>query len=514
MDTEKLDAILEGYAASMEVVGNGRVAPCRWMHVSTLVSMEPRLAVYNNSVSNVASGLATRVLLRKGKPHEEPTINIKRRLAWATSALRKHVPPPAKASREEFVESCNGRRKTVYARALESLEIRKLTRKDAYVSPFIKNEPYELDEHGNPVKDPRIISPRTARYALELGTYIRPLEAVLLKGLGKLVASFAGARASSVTVFKGLNLSERGAILRQKWERFRNPRFVGLDCHRFDSSVSKSVLLWEHCVYRQFFPGDGYLAWLLRQQLLNEGTAYAQDGKVKFRVQGRRMSGDPNTSLGNSLIMTVILLDYMKHLGVDFELVDDGDDAGVMVDASNLHKLDNLENHYKLFGFLLTREAPVRVFERIEFCASQPVWTANGYRMVRIPTRALTRDVICYHRFQGEKEWNAWRGAVAAGGLAGAGDLPILSAFYKHFDSGARGTNVEVGWGLSRLTEGVRAGQSVLTKTRVSFFEAFGIPPSQQVALEQLIEAAPKPEFGRKEACISLPHLFTPLHAH
>jgi hypothetical protein len=212
--------------------------------------------------------------------------------------------------------------------------------------------------------------------------------------------------------------------------------------------------------------------------------------------------------------MTAVLLDYMKTCPVRcFELVDDGDDAGVIIEREDLNHLRYLSRHYQEVGFLLTREEPIDVFEEIEFCQSHPVWTETGWRMVRNITRALGRDALCYHRFQSPGEWATWRGAVAAGGLAGASDLPILGSFYKKLDSGVRGSRLELGWGLSRLNKGVVTGTAISDETRVSFYKAFGIPPSQQKYLEELIDGAPKPTFCRTEACIQQQHLISQLHA-
>jgi hypothetical protein len=73
---------------------------------------------------------------------------------------------------------------------------------------------------------------------------------------------------------------------------------VGLDASRFDQHVSHAALKWEHSVYNSWFK-DKEFARAISMQLINEGTGYTDEGKIKVEVEGCRMSGDMNTSAGN-----------------------------------------------------------------------------------------------------------------------------------------------------------------------------------------------------------------------
>ncbi len=113
---------------------------------------------------------------------------------------------------------------------------------------------------------------------------------------------------------KGMDVRTVAKVLREKWDMFPNPVAIGLDASRFDQHVSVPALEFEHSVYLSCFKQKKHrerLAKLLKLQLENHCTGYAEDGVIKYTTTGTRMSGDMNTSLGNCVLMCSLIHSYL-----------------------------------------------------------------------------------------------------------------------------------------------------------------------------------------------------------
>jgi hypothetical protein len=203
------------------------------------------------------------------------------------------------------------------------------------------------------------------------------------------------------------------------------------------------------------------------------------------------MSGDMNTSLGNCLIMTGLIWTCMKDLGIKkYELMNDGDDCVLIVEARHLHRLDGLVAWFRDFGFMMEREPDVDVLEKVEFCQCQPVFDGEEYVMVRKPRIALAKDLISFKALQTKKDWDFLRCAISDCGLSLTRGLPVMEEFYLALARNA----VRKGWkevvnyttGMQYMAHGMdRTLKRVNPETRYSFYLAFGYTPEEQVALEE-----------------------------
>lgn len=201
------------------------------------------------------------------------------------------------------------------------------------------------------------------------------------------------------------------------------------------------------------------------------------------------MSGDMNTGLGNCLIMCALVWTYMAEVGLhsdQFELLNNGDDCVVILERHHLEKLGQLNKWFLKRGFTMKIEEPVYELERIEFCQSQPVKTASGYRMVRNPHTCLTKDLISIKNLSTKSAWRFQCQAIADCGMAAFGDIPIYNSFYSMLDNGY---NVPItrhcANGLEFAARGLNYKHHVVTdETRYSFYKAFDITPDMQVDLE------------------------------
>lgn len=76
-----------------------------------------------------------------------------------------------------------------------------------------------------------------------------------------------------------------------------------------------------------------------------------------------------------------------------------------------------------------------------------------------------------------------WLGAQRDGGLALAGDIPVLSQFYRCFPS-KESNELSDYAAPHKFRPGQQCG-SITSESRYSFWLAFGLTPDDQVALEE-----------------------------
>ncbi len=440
---------------------------------------------YNHTLVNLTRAVVERVfLVKKGssfaKPPEPHHFALKLRSVRAL--LLPVLPKLVPWTTEQFVDSCVGQKKKRYSEAAESLRTYPLNRRDAEVQVFIKYEKTDITSKQDPV--PRVISPRSPRFNLKVGRYLKRLEHHMFKSLGKLFGD--------TTVLKGFNAYQSAKILRSKWESFNDPVAVGLDASRFDQHVSVDALKWEHEIYLNCFPIKSHretLRKLLEMQLENHCVGFCPDGKLKYTVQGTRMSGDMNTSLGNCLLMCSMIKAYSMQVGVKCLLANNGDDCVVFMEKAQLGKFSqNLDSWFTSMGFTMKVEDPVFDFGEIEFCQTKPVFDGSRWIMCRNPHTVLNKDTVFLQPFQSWKQIRAWMAAVGTGGLRMTGGLPVLQNFYRAFDRyGSPGrTPFEWGWYASQvLTSMDRDFGPVSAEARLSFWTSFGITPDEQLQLEE-----------------------------
>lgn len=439
--------------------------------------------VHNASIANLARGVVERVLKTPGEggllaPPVRPLPGVYDRLRDFRAAVLENTRPTSVVSVEDFPQLYHDvRKRELYERAVLSLSLEAISKRDAVVNTFVKAEKVNLSAKPDPA--PRVIQPRSPRYNVCVGRYLKPFEKNLFAGIRRTVGY--------PVVCKGMNAAVTADQLRSLWDYYGNPVAVGLDASRFDQHVSFDALKYEHGFYNGIFH-SAELAELLEWQRSNEGLGFVDGHKLKYKVNGCRMSGDINTSMGNCVIMCSIVLAYFTYCGLDAKLANNGDDCVVVCERKDLRKLDGIGQWFKEFGFKLTIEAPVYDFEQIEFCQCHPVWTEAGWRMVRNPYTATSKDMVSLLSWENEGEFEAWRGAIGACGISLTAGVPYWEAFYNRLGGVRRGwsdSRVQKS-GLGYLSRGMDAQCDISERSRYSFWLAFGMLPDEQIALEAM----------------------------
>ncbi len=452
------------------------------------VAPDIEIVPFINSLDTLLRGVAERVFFVKDgsgfsrPPRPKPSV-FAGRLATSLSKLIPLLPSTAPVSHDFFVDSYSGRKRLVYQRALSDMRAgRTSLEEDAKLRVFVKYEKTDRTTKLDPV--PRIISPRDPKFNIRVGRYLKPLEHRMFRSIGKLFGH--------PTVIKGYNAVDAARLLREKWEMFRCPVAIGLDASRFDQHVSLDALRWEHGVYARCFHGKHRhrLSRLLKLQEVNHCDGFVADGRVRYTVQGTRMSGDMNTSLGNCLLMCMMVHAYSSSIGVNVQLANNGDDCVVFLEKENLHRyMENLSQWFLDMGFNMAVEPPVFDFCQLEFCQTKPIFDGVGWIMCRNPHTAIVKDSVMLKNWDTSKLYLGWLDAVGTGGLALAGQLPVFQEVYACFvRSGARRPVPEelLPWSFRSWKEGVNREYGLVHPAcRASFYWAFGITPDEQLAVEK-----------------------------
>lgn len=466
--------------------------PQRWAFALSAPRPKNGFSVHNNSLNNLVRGINERVFFidNKGTLPQRPKVGAFARLDLFDQVLSSTYLRPW--TLEEFVESYTGRQYNRYKQAADSLAAKPLSRDDASVATFIKCEKINFHAKADPA--PRIIQPRDPRFNAAIGVYIKPLEKLIYKNLGKLY--------KYPCVAKGFDVYQTGDIIASKWSMFQNPCAISLDASRFDQHVSADALRWTHNIYLKY-NDDAEFKRMLGMMIHNKGRGLCADGRVNYKVTGCRMSGDMDTALGNCLLMVAMTYSYCREFGIKHEVMDNGDDIVVIMESSD-EKIfrDNVRSYYADLGFTMKIEPTVHVLEEIEFCQMHPIFDGKQWRMVR-NLISLAKDLVCT---TGQTQVDAWLEAIGLGGVSLTSGLPVYQAFYvmlAKFGKKRKKSKIEkwhlyAGSGFARLAGLMtrRDPAEITTEARESFAKAFGLNFSRQEALENMYSQLTKGPLG------------------
>lgn len=479
----------------LKVVYTGGLCRPRNTYCFTRLSSEVDYSVYDVDIHTLERAVKERVFfvckngVYTSPPRPDPAY-FAQQLVGIKQFLNHHATYTTPLRAQAFAESYQGRRRTVYIKAARDNQMLGFDDRSATIRAFVKAEKYNFSAKKDPV--PRIIQPRDPRYLVETGRYIKPIE----KKIYKIIDLAFGER----TVFKGLNMRDRGNHMYKQWSKYNDPVAIGLDASRFDQHVSNCALEWEHSIYQMFYPGDDFFKHLMKLQRNNKCVGSTRDGYLKYRTPHNRMSGDSNTSLGNVLLMCSFVYSYKLFLGIEFSLCNDGDDCVLICERGDERRIrETVEGYFLGLGFTMTVEPTVDVFERIEFCQAHPVFDQyGGYTMVRDPRISLSKDAVSLKPLNHPHTARMWMAAVGLGGTALTSGMPVLQAYYDYFvrhSEGARPmSDPTLEGGFFRLGAGMSPKRTpVSAETRCSFWLAFDIPPESQLVLEEYYDQL---EFG------------------
>lgn len=431
-------------------------------------------------------------------PYKSSQLKVQDRLSSFSRSMKAIADKHGKVSPlkdEEFVSYYGGAKRRCYDAAVESLRDQPLIEKDCRVKVFTK------DEYRKPGGAPRAIQPRSPRFNVKIGRYIKHLEHKIFSSINEI---FDPTREHK-TVAKGMNMNDRGNVIAAMWDSFADPIAVGLDASRFDQHINTLLLKHEHAIYHMWSTGTGEdlpnLSTLLRSQLVNEGVYSGCDGKLRYKVNGCRMSGDMNTSLGNVIIMCSLMYAYFDYVGLrgKIKLLNDGDDCVIIMDSRNLARFKNgLQDWFLEMGITMEYDGIYRTLEEVEFCQCRPTRYGNGWRLTPRPTKRLYSDLISTKPLNSKKVYLKQLGAIAGCGLAMSTGMPIYQSFYGWLARGSTPWIPQEGDYYFKYRQELIEGLTMKTRPptddeRNSFYFAFDITPAEQLLMERYFDELPDP---------------------
>lgn len=339
-----------------------------------------------------------------------------------------------------------------------------VVKRHAFVKQFIKFELMPPAGEGEVPKASRSIQYRSTPYTASLARFLLPIEKALHKGF----ESNGGFRWFA----KGRNPQERADDLRKMFEVYDDPYIVLADHSKFDSCVQTEHLDLEFQLYKGVIKSR-FMDWLLKQQYKNKGCTRSG---IYYECVARRMSGDANTSLGNSII-NYIVLRYMY--GDKAIIYLDGDDSVVFLPEPPKPKGNT--------GFN-TKTEIVRRFQDIEFCQSKPVMMPDGWVMCREPMRALRRMMWKCGRPLADME--SYVKTIGIGEGCVSAYMPILADLASVFRRlGAKG-DYKAAWLDYRLRsqKWISKCEGPTPESRESFCQAFGMDIDTQKAWKDVFD--------------------------
>jgi len=208
-----------------------------------------------------------------------------------------------------------------------------------------------------------------------------------------------------------------------------------------------------------------------------------------------------NTSLGNVLVVCAMLWSFMAELGVQYRLVNDGDDSVLIVSRKDVARVEqSIQQWHLQLGFTLRIDGKATTLEEVVFCQSNPVCVNGKWMMVRNPLKAISNDYASTNIVDRPSAMAHCAAVGMCGGFLSRG-VPIMQSFYaagRRFGGTAdprKAASSHVYRGSGLFYQAKRADKEspligeISDATRVSFWLAFGVTPAQQLLVEAAFDA-------------------------
>jgi hypothetical protein len=445
------------------------------------------------------------------KPNHNSVARFKAAMMRFSMAFVERYGYAEPISRERVLEHCPPDKKALYKQALLSLEHEApLGPKDMIDLCHGKIE--KRMEFGAPglaklVQVPdsmaaRPVRAKSTRFNIEWGKFVYAIEKKDYELIDHMFAERQRKWYKPVhkVVMKGLNAKQRGeqlSIFRQQV----GVVYLDPDAEKWDFSLCIEDLKVEHMHYLSVFAPAWHreIKSLTKAMEKRDIKVRFAGGIVRFRTVGQRSSGVTNTSLGNIDDMCVSMHDFFESLPYWCDLIDDGDDTIVSVDANYLTQFrKDLIRHFRGLGISLKINVATPQLEKVTFCQCRLLDLTDGPRVVRVFPQALGKDTVVLHQY-GEKPFFKHLLAVGECGLAGASGVPVYQAFYQMYIRWANKAGIKRSdWAkylddysaLRYLSKGMAPVASPVTEqNRLAFDLAFGFSVQQQLCLEARYES-------------------------
>lgn len=451
---------------------------------------------YANVVSNVLKAALTRVYIDAppwNPPPEAGKILERAARRLGSEQIKAEL---TKEELEEVLTRFPPRKRELYREGLSTaLDMKQHAR----ITVFIKQENVVFKEKDKP----RVIQFRSPTFLAHCLPFLKPIEHAHYHG------RYLWNKQQKTTCAKGLGPVGRMRLLEQMVSDVQDPYAINLDGSAFDAHVVPNALKAEWRYYTLAGKEAGYspatikkMKKMGRAQLINRCTARVDDGTVKYKVDGNRMSGDLNTGLGNSVLQEWYIASAMKHYAVpdrDWRMLVDGDDAVLILSGKHLSKVDDLPAFFARFSQEVKIEGVSSVslshMEPIDFCQSRPINVDGKWRLVRDPKKVYNGYNSSSKHMRVIEDCRRYWASVSGPEMIWARGVPVHTAFFGmlHKLSGdARPLEyISNRFWLRHLQrcETMIPNTEIHMGTRESYETAFGITVADQLSIESELGA-------------------------
>lgn len=280
---------------------------------------------------------------------------------------------------------------------------------------FIKNEQMKLWAGRKP---PRAIQYRTPNFTARWAQFCVPMEKLFTHLRLKDNGGFP-------MLTKGRNAFELGKLISEAY--YASSGSVHLVDHSaFDAHIGMSHLDIEREVFYKVFKPVWHREIERFFDILKFNRVFSKNG-LRVKCIARRMSGDADTSIGNSIINYIMLkVAYPNSI-----VMVNGDD-------SIIFSRTGPEVPWIDLG-METKHAIVYSLEDIEYCQTKPVLGEYGWAMVKNPARVLSRRLLSLSKINVDD----WKFTTAIGELLASPYDPISQALCSKMLSSVSARNVK-----------------------------------------------------------------------
>lgn len=368
----------------------------------------------------------------------------------------------------------SGRRRSRFWLGIQRYHLNGIRKADSRITEMQKLEFYEVSKMME--KEDRGIQYRSVQYNVALARHLHNIEERLI-GLHPY-----GYR----PVMKGATPEQRCVRLLNETVKYRKPLFLLLDHSRFDAHVNLPLLKAEHGVYMRCRRRHPELRKLLTWQRANVGRS---EGGVIYTTRGKRMSGDCNTSLGNTLLNMAMLYAWLDCSNVRGSVFLDGDDSVVIIEEDDRTKLVNVQEFMLKLGMETECEL-TNDFWKVEFCQSRPCNLNGRITFVRDPIKVLAT----FGRMPQSVEVRDAKDIVRASAMceiAMSPGCPVIQPMMIRVLDRLGNGRIQVGanWDWKYVQYGVDvkgcAPSEIDWRARYTFAKAWGIDPGMQDLMEE-----------------------------
>jgi hypothetical protein len=321
------------------------------VHVGWITSVS--CVVCRGCVHNLIRGLETRVLFEKAEVDEEYWRGLMKDISWMPEI---HVLPDEDA----YMAHLSPQKRKQHTVGLP------LTQFGEAVVAFTKSEKLakaSLTPEGTVTltMKPRIISQRSDEYRSTFAAWCWAAGGVMKRW----------GRMTHVTYSAGMTGVDVGKWMDEQMLGIDDPVAVLNDFSSFDGTQSPSALGAQYRVLREKF---GFPADLPLERDLETFGRWRRDPRVIYEVVGTRKSGNSDTSIGNSIINSLVIMYALRTVGVDWQtgqyaVLVLGDDSVVLVPREcSARFAGELEEASVRAGF--KPKVFVREIQEADFCSS------------------------------------------------------------------------------------------------------------------------------------------------